>query len=278
MSLTALAVRICAIQALRGATLAGTRVKDSALTPLDLTDHADAAPVITVATDEGALDARGRDLLNSDRTLELIVELACAASVTVPLDDGEGTEQHVVIPHTDGGLEAVLDIMGRQVDRAFLAGNEWSDLLRTFIDGFERVTLRRGAGSEKGVRFAAHQIVYSCKVMAEPPFAPVEPGSVWDRFLAALRGLGADTAGLADLIQAEIEAPDLVSWRKVETDLGLRDRGAIQIGIGPAIENPPLDEEPGPLETVVIQSEGASSVVVDEDMLDAAVPPEEGNA
>jgi len=278
MSLTALAVRICAIQALRGATLAGTRVKDSALTPLDLTDHADAAPVITVATDEGALDARGRDLLNSDRTLELIVELACAASVTVPLDDGEGTEQHVVIPHTDGGLEAVLDIMGRQVDRAFLAGNEWSDLLRTFIDGFERVTLRRGAGSEKGVRFAAHQIVYSCKVMAEPPFAPVEPGSVWDRFLVALRGLGADTAGLADLIQAEIEAPDLVSWRKVETDLGLRDRGALKIGIGPAIENPPLDEEPGPLETVVIQSEGASSVVVDEDMLDAAVPPEEGNA
>lgn len=278
MSLTALAVRICAIQALRGATLAGTRVKDSALTPLDLTDHADAAPVITVATDEGALDARGRDLLNSDRTLELIVELACAASVTVPLDDGEGTEQHVVIPHTDGGLEAVLDIMGRQVDRAFLAGNEWSDLLRTFIDGFERVTLRRGAGSEKGVRFAAHQIVYSCKVMAEPPFAPVEPGSVWDRFLAALRGLGADTASLANLIQAEIETPDLVDWRRVATDLGLRDRGALKIGIGPAFENPPLNEEPAPMEEAVIVRPDGSEAVIDQTVIDEALPPEEPNA
>lgn len=278
MSLTALAVRICAVQMLRGATLAGARVSDSALTPLNLAKSDEAAPTITVATDEGALDVRGRDILNATRTLELIIELACASAVTVPLEDGEGEVDIVEIPHTDAGLEAVLDIMGRQLDRAMLAGNEWSDLFRSFVDSFERVTVRRGAGSEKGTRFAAHQIIYSCKVVAEPAFAKVEPDSVWDRFLTAMRAQSPDLARLADLIQAEIETPDLVDWRRVATDLGLRDRGALKIGIGPAFETPPLNEEPAPMEEAVIVRPDGSEAVIDQTVIDEALPPEEPDA
>jgi hypothetical protein len=256
MNLTALAVRLCAVHALKGATFAGARVFDSQIVPIDLSKEV--LPTITVAIDDGEMEIEGRDILGGDATLNLIFEIMCASTMTatIPPEEGGGVEEQVVIPHTDAGLEITLNLMGRQIDRALLTpGNGWSDLFRSFVTGFGRVVIRRGASAEKGSRFAAHQLTLPCKTIAEPSFAPIDEGSVWAAFLAKCRTVE-DLEGIADLIEAEIKTPTLADWQRVASDIGLRDRGALSIGFGAATSDLLPGEAPGMTVAAVIYPGG----------------------
>lgn len=281
MNLVALATRMCAVQALRGSTLAQQRVYDSAISPLDLTKDQEAQPLITVAVDDGEITPDGRNLLTGSQQLSLIIEVACASRVSITLPpeevpEGEEPEQEIVtVPHTDAGLEVILDLMGRQVDRALLAGGPWSDLFRWFVVAIPKVTHRRGAGSEKGVRFAAHQIILTCQTLAEPAFAHVPPDGPWARLLELMR---ADPAmrGIANLLEAEIATPNLNVWQQAITDLGMRESNIHGIGLGPAGDLP-INEAPAPLRETNIVHAGAEWPINQNTAADA-LGPEEGNA
>lgn len=230
MNLTAFALRCAAVRMLRGATLAGDRVYDSAILPLDLTKE-EAKPTITIAVDEGESKPEGRDVLGAEQQLELVIELVCASAVTVGGGKGEKTVC-VELHHTDQGLELILNLMARQIDRAMLTNSPWSDVFKSFVTGIRKITYRRGAGAENGARFAAHQWVYSCSVVAEPSFDSVPPNGHWSRLLSAMRS-DPGLSQVADLIELEISSPDLPSWRRAEADLGLKTGHASSIGLGP---------------------------------------------
>jgi len=272
MSLVAAAIRIAAVRALKGATLAEGRVSDSAIDPIDVTVQSEARPIITVSTDDTEGEPMGRDLLGYEQSLSLVIEMSLAQRVTVELGEGE-TAEEIVVPHTDASLEFALNLMGRQVQRALLAGNEWSDLLRLFIGRVDKVVGRRGASAEKGVRFAARQIVLHVLPLAEPSFGPVQSGGPWDKLLTLMRA-DPELGGFAKLMQAEIETPSLPEWRRIATDLGLRDFGSFGLGIGPAVDPPAPNETTPPLTGADVEFTDGNWVG-NQEAIDAALPPED---
>ena len=95
MSLARLAMRIAAARALRGATLAETRVYDSAIAPIDQTIAEERQPILIVITDDHEMEVTGRDLFHGSVSCDLVIEAAIAARV-----EFAGEESVVTIPHT----------------------------------------------------------------------------------------------------------------------------------------------------------------------------------
>lgn len=290
MSLVALAARIVTVKLLTGATLAAGRVYDSALDAIDQRIAAEKVPVLIVFTDDDTRTVEGRDLTNASRQLELVIEAAVASKVTIelPVEGGETEEVETVeIPHTDAGLEIILDMMGRQIMRAFMVDQgPWARLWRRIVLQPGKITVKRGAGSDKGVRFAARQMVITTETLSEPAFGrEAEPG-FWQDFLAALEG-DADQAlqPLAAAIRMEIEQPTLVGWRQAMADLGTNAETAGIIGLGPVptpvAAEPPAAPYPQPDEPLVpvvgfdVGVEGDDEWTLDADAADDALGPEE---
>jgi len=90
MSLTRLVMRLTAARALRDRTLAGARVFDSAVDPIDQTIAETRQPLLVLTTDEHALDVTARDLSSGTHRCDLVIEIAIASRVEVPASDGDG--------------------------------------------------------------------------------------------------------------------------------------------------------------------------------------------
>jgi len=169
MSLTRLAMRLAAARALLDRTLAGPRVFDSAVDPIDQTIAQQRQPLIVLTTDEHELEVTGRDLGSGNHRCELVIEIAIASRVEVPASDGDGGQITIAIPHTDEGMELTLDIMEHQVVRALNRDdNAWSRVWMMLVPRITRSLSRRGASAENGVRFAARQLVLSCDLVETP--------------------------------------------------------------------------------------------------------------
>ena len=237
MSLIPLALRIITVKALRGETYALARVLDSSLDAIDMTVTKDKSPVIVVSSDdEEYSNENGKlALMAADRSVDFVIEYAVASMVEAP--DGS---QQLTIPHTDAGQEAILGIMGRQIMRALLTPQTpWSDLWRRVVVSVPKVMIRRGASAEQGVRFAARQMVMSCRTLHEPDFGrAIGAGEFWDDLLT-LMAADDDLADLAKIIRGEIEGPHLTSYDRVAAMLGI-SRGTVEkIGVGGLINGEP---------------------------------------
>jgi len=146
MSLTRLAMRLAAARALRDRTLAGARVFDSAVDPIDQTIAETRQPLLVLTTDEHALDVTGRDLSSGAHRCDLVIEIAIASRVEVPASDGDGGQISIAIPHTDEGMELTLDIMEHQVTRALTRDDTaWSRAWMKLVPRITRRLSRRGA-------------------------------------------------------------------------------------------------------------------------------------
>lgn len=185
MSLARLALRVCAVIALRGATVAESRVRDSALSPLDALLDRDQAPVLTVST-EGT-ERKGADLRPQ-------VTLAIEVALKVRQPDADGSGAPVLgYAETDAELDMMLDLFEREVIDALAdpAGSEAADLLRAIalIGGApnspgDEYSSIRGIG-EAGERLAARQILITADVVLDP--VPGDPVPDWlSRFLALI--------------------------------------------------------------------------------------------
>ena len=176
MSLARLAMRIAAARALRGATLAEERVHDSAIAPIDQTIAEERQPILIVTTDDHEMEVTGRDLFHGDVSCDLVIEAAIAARVEVA-----GEESVITIPHTDEGMELALDLMEHQVMAALTRErSDWSHVWMKLVPRISRRLSRRGASVEKGVRFAARQIVLTCDLIEAPTDgATIAAGTAW---------------------------------------------------------------------------------------------------
>jgi len=188
MSLARLAMRIAAARALRGATLAEARVYDSAIAPIDQTIAEERQPILIVITDDHEMEVTGRDLFHGNVACDLVIEAAIAARVEVG-GDGE-PESVITIPHTDEGMELALDLMEHQVMAALIRERTpWSRVWMKLVPRLSRRLSRRGASVEKGVRFAARQIVLTCDLIEAPTDgAAVAEGTAWADLLGVMEG------------------------------------------------------------------------------------------
>lgn len=200
MSLPRLAVRVASVAALRGRTLAGDAVHDSAIQTVDVLAAGARHPFVVVYTDDGEAQPSQADPASGQASFSLIIEFAVAALRRPE----EGGDPELLIPPADAALEVDLDRMERQILVALRdPANAWGVLWRRFVTEITVRRSRRGASAERGLRFAARQIEMQVRSLAEPPFGAPAAG-VWTDFLAALAA-DPSTAPLEPLVRAEIE-------------------------------------------------------------------------
>ncbi len=236
-----LALRMAATRALTGATMAGARVFDSAILPIDELAKSEPKPFVVVSTEDDRSEPGGRDINNGAREIQLVIE--CAVSFVRPLPGIE--DEEIVVPNTDATLELTLAILGRQISACLFGrgGGAWGDLFRKLTAGVPEVVSRRGIQSKDGVRLAARQIVYSIRAMAEPAFgvAP-EEGSPLSDFIAAMQA-DEQTAALASVVARSIQG-QFDDWPTVYDAAsvlgGYTDEEGQAIGIAPLA--PALEE------------------------------------
>lgn len=235
MSLVALALRLSAVKALSNATLAGERIFDSAVLPIErLAPRSGPAPFVAVSTEDEGSKPTGRDLNNGDRTIDLVIEYAIGQVVDLPGAEGVGLQ----VSETDANLELSLAVLARQVDACLWGrgGGAWGEVFRAFAKSVDETFSRRGLPAENGERFAARQVAYRVKAFAEPTFetAPAD-GTPFAKLLAALDaepGYGNIAAIIRQAIEGKpIGWPDL--YTKSAAEGGLTEEEGRKIGIAP---------------------------------------------
>ena len=80
-----MALRICALRALKGATLAGNHVHDSALAPIE--DMLGAQPFIIVSSEDEVATITGFNVTGGERSIDIVIEAAIANSVKANTED-----------------------------------------------------------------------------------------------------------------------------------------------------------------------------------------------
>ncbi|WP_099863722.1 hypothetical protein [Pararhizobium haloflavum] len=261
MSIAALAIRLAARRLIEGATIAESKVYDSAISSLDeLVSKEGAKPLIIVSTEDERVSPKGRDVLAGDRSIDLIIEAVLGSATNANSEEGA-----VNIPATDAGLELSLALMSRQIMRALYGSSgPWASIFRKLAPQVGSVLTRRGA-SASGTRFAAKQIILTVEPLAEPPFGVAIEG-VWLEFIDALE---ADEAyqHFASAVRSAIVGEPIPEWRRAARSIGLTDSEARGIGIfGPYL--PP--EEPVEWNEVEIEGIG----VIDQAEIDRNLPDE----
>lgn len=226
MSLQRLAHRLATVAALRGRTLAGAAVRDSAIPPIDAMAGDERRPFVSVYTDDGGRALRGLVPDTSGGTLAIVIEIGVTAQME--------NDDEWVIPTTDAGMEITLDLIERQIMIALAdEANAWAAMWRRLHSGDPEIKSVRGASAEKGVRFAGRQITLEVKPYAEPPYGPAAT-KLWSDFLALLAD-DPEFGSLEPTIRALIEADAApLDWQATMRKLYLTQAEADALLVSPA--------------------------------------------
>ena len=259
MSLARLAMRLAAARALTGTTIAEDRVFDSAVDPINQAISKNRQPLLIVTTDEHELVVTGRDMASGNHQCDLVIELVIAAAVDVPADDGQGGQITMAIPHTDEGMELLLDMLEHQVVACLTKpGEAWAEVWKALVPSVTKRLSRRGASAENGLRFAARQVVLTCDLLDTPlNTAEISEGTAWGKLLAAMDS-DATLSAVANMLRAEIDNLGSSDWRVAVQEMGISLDALDMIGIAPA-----LDEagDPVPLDTVLVDEAGSTTTI-----------------
>lgn len=212
MSLTMIALRICAVEALKSAdTLVGDRVLDSQISAIDQTPDGKLStdqqkPFIAVYTDSAVTDLGGHDGLRPNGKVELLFNFG--VSVTMVTTDKETGASLIIgeLPPTDANFEAVLDVLDTQILRALVSGtNTWAQIFGSFVKDYAKKSHLRSSAANENVRLAAGQTKLIVETYADPILgAPLAEGGRWQVFLEQMdkinhpqRGLFKQALGIA---------------------------------------------------------------------------------
>jgi hypothetical protein len=178
------------------------------------------------------MEVTGRDLFHGNVSCDLVIEAAIAARVEVA-----GAESIITIPHTDEGMELALDLMEHQVMAALTRErSDWSRVWMKLVPRISRRLSRRGASVEKGVRFAARQIVLTCDLIEAPTDgAAIAAATAWADLLGVMEE-DTDLAPIARMLRSEIEGMPFADWRRAANMLGIHLETADAVGLGPVLD------------------------------------------
>ncbi|WP_262027578.1 hypothetical protein [Microvirga sp. Mcv34] len=250
MSLSIDVLRLITVRAIKGRTLVGDRVLDSANLSADLAVEGDDGGVVTVYTNEASLALDGNSLTSFEGNVDLVIEISIAGRVAVRYenDNGETVEEvETVIRPTDEGLELSVGIIARQITNALLdPESPWADLWRTFAPKRDRIRIRRGESGQGAPRFASRQIVMTVDVLSDPPPGVNLDASsewvAWKRFVD-LAAEDDDLSGPAKMIRGIIEnGPVPNTWEEALHAMGASGDAAASLGIANVIIPRPEDE------------------------------------
>ena len=238
MSLARLAMRVAAARAIRGATLAEDRVYDSAIDPIDHAVLETRQPFVVVPTEDHDVTVTGRDLFYGEHECKLMIETAVASRVEIDGEDG------LTIPHTDEGMEIVLDILEHQIIAALsFERTAWSRVFMHLVPTVKSRQSRRGASAEGGVRFAARQIAITCDLIEAPVAGAAIPADgTWADVMAVMSD-DDDLKPIGQLLRSIIEGDEIADWRRAANILGIHASTAINLGLGPGLDGTHSNED-----------------------------------
>lgn len=268
MSLTRIALRIAAVEALKGKTLVGNNVLDTPNGALDI--QADGTlrsdkdkPFISVYTDQGkAENITGRSLTENG-LCDIIFEMGVSlAMLETDEETGVTTMVGINIPASDRNQEFFLDIVQRQICDALTdPANEWADLYRGLHYRIVKIEFAGARNADDGQRLAGHQMRLTLD-LADDPIAgePLDPGTPFMRFLTALEaaeGYSEQVSVIRGLIGGSRE-----TWEQLQRRNGMTAAELLALGHGPLASD--VDRSTPPLESATIDVENFKTVTVDQ--------------
>ncbi len=199
MSLTMMALRIAAVQALKaGGTLVGDNVLDSQISAIDQTADGklksdQSRPFIAVYTDAAKSQDLSQSGLRSNGRIDIMFN--CGVSVTMAETNRETGETQIVdlFPATDANLEATIDMLDLQITRTLTdPDNPWAQVFGDFVQSYVAKEHVRSSSAAENVRLAAGQTKITVDVFADPRHGQsLAEGGPWPRFLALMAENGA---------------------------------------------------------------------------------------
>jgi hypothetical protein len=257
VSLAVAAIKIAALQALKGRTSAGEAVFDSAVEPFDaLRDNG--APVVVIYCDSGKRDVQGRDLFGARQVFDLAFDMFVAQAVTV-----DAGEMEIRIPASDEGNEIYLRSLAYEVEKVLLSEQStWPELFRgLWFRASDRDLCEwdRGAIADKGRRQALLRAIYKVETIADPT-PGAEPEGVWADLLAAMEA-DEELSDLARYWRQLIVGTIVPSWRQAQAALGLTLAGIRGIGIAPQ-DDTEVGEAAPAAEIDVSMDDGSEMLVI----------------
>ncbi|HEX5935818.1 MAG TPA: hypothetical protein VFY63_16790 [Pseudorhizobium sp.] len=194
MSLTRIALRIAAVEALKGKTLVGNNVLDTPNGALDI--QADGTlrterdkPFISVYTDQGKAEGVTGRSLTENGLCDIIFEMGVSAAMLEKDEDtGVTTMIGINIPASDRNQEFFLDIVQRQICDALTdPANAWADLYRGLHYRIVKIEFAGARNADDGQRLAGHQMRLTVE-LADDPIAgeALDARTPFMKFLAAL--------------------------------------------------------------------------------------------
>lgn len=235
MSLTMMALRISAVQALKaGGTLVGGNVLDSEISAIDLTADGQLSidreqPFIAVYTDAASATDLGQTGLRANGKVELV--LNAGVSIQMAQTDREtGASMVAGVPATDSQFETVLDLIDVQITRSLTAPDSiWAQIFGDFILHYDRLDRRRSSNAIEATRLAVAQTKIMAEVLADPaPGQAVVEGSVWARFLAQAEADGLPQAPMIRLMLADGNPGAYAQFERL-TSMTVRDAADLQL-------------------------------------------------
>lgn len=231
MSLTMMALRIAAVQALKaGGTLVGDNVLDSQISAIDQTADGQLRsdqqrPFIAVYTDAAKAQDLGQTGLRSNGRVDIMFN--CGVSVTMAETNKETGETQIVdlFPATDANLEAVLDALDVQISRVLTdPDNPWAQVFGDFVQAYVAKEHVRSSSSAENVRLAAGQTKLTVDVFADPRHGqPLAEGGPWPRFMALMAEHGVPQLAL---FQQLVGDPVSGAYEEFERLTGMTTRDA----------------------------------------------------
>jgi hypothetical protein len=197
MSLIRIALRIAAVEALKGRTLVGENVLDTPNGALDI--QADGSlrteedkPFISVYTDQGKAEGVTGRSLTENGLCDIIFEIG-VSSAMLETDQVTGASVLVGInvPASDRNREFFLDIVQRQICDALTdPANPWSEIYRGLHYRIAKIEFAGARNADDGQRLAGHQMRLTVD-LADDPVAgePLHPDTPLMLFLGALEGV-----------------------------------------------------------------------------------------
>ncbi len=236
MSLTMMALRIAAIEALKaGGTLVGDNVLDSQISAFDhpaqgglQTDQE--RPFIAVYTDAAKAHDLGQTGLRANGQVDILFNAGVAMTMTRSNRETGAAEIVEGFPATDAHFEAVLDVLEWQLGRVLSdPDNPWAQVFRGFVLADVAKHHVRSASASDQVRLAAGQTRLTVEVFADPrPGQPMDPDGPWGTFMDLMRAHAVPQLALFELALDAPEADTLADVARL-TSMPARDVAALQL-------------------------------------------------
>ncbi|SCB41268.1 hypothetical protein GA0061101_113141 [Rhizobium lusitanum] len=175
MSLVRVALRIAAVEALKGRTLVDGNVLDSQIGALDVAANGllhtpQERPFVSVYTDDSKV-TNGLELRSFTKSghVDIVFEAGIATPHVVTDADTDESVIYEGVAATDANFEFHLDLTMRQIADALAdPENEWAAIFNSLIRSFEQSQRSRASGDTNGVRLAAHQLKLTVDAVADP--------------------------------------------------------------------------------------------------------------